>query len=106
VTATSRGVSASATSPRSAAMAAARTPSSVYVDRALVLSGTTLVLGGLYVGAVVLAGRVLGQNVHLGVALPATALVAIAFHPLRDRLQRSVNRLLHGQRDEPYAAMS
>jgi signal transduction histidine kinase len=78
----------------------------VYVDRALVLSGTTLVLGGLYVGAVVLAGRLLGQDVHLGVALPATALVAIAFHPLRDRLQRSVNRLLHGQRDEPYAAMS
>ena len=78
----------------------------VYVDRALVLSGTTLVLGSLYVGAVVLAGRVLGQDVHLGVALPATALVAIAFYPLRDRLQRSVNRLLHGQRDEPYAAMS
>jgi signal transduction histidine kinase len=78
----------------------------VYVDRALVLSITTLVLGVLYVGAVVLAGRLLGQDVHLGVALPATALVAIAFHPLRDRLQRSVNRLLHGQRDEPYAAMS
>ena len=78
----------------------------VYVDRALVLSGTTLVLGGLYVGAVVLAGRLLGQDVHLGMALPATASVAIAFQPLRDRLQRSVNRLLHGQRDEPYTAMS
>jgi signal transduction histidine kinase len=78
----------------------------VYVDRALVLSGTTLVLGGLYVGAVVLVGRAFGQDVDLGVALPATALVAIAFHPLRDRLQRGVNRLLHGQRDEPYAAMS
>jgi two-component system, NarL family, sensor kinase len=78
----------------------------VYVDRALVLSGTTLVLGGLYVAAVVLVGRALGQNVDLGVALPATALVAIAFHPVRERLHRGVNRLLHGQRDEPYAAMS
>jgi two-component system, NarL family, sensor kinase len=78
----------------------------VYVDRAIVLSGTTLVLAGLYVGAVVLVGSVLGQDVHLGAAVPATALVAIAFHPLRDRLQRGVNRLLHGQRDEPYAAMS
>ena len=78
----------------------------VYVDRALVLSGTTLVLGLLYVGAVVLASSLLGQDVHLGVALPATALVAIAFYPVRDRLQRSVNRLLHGQRDEPYAAIS
>lgn len=78
----------------------------VYVDRALVLFGVTVVLGGLYVGAVVLAGRLLGQDVQLGVALPATALVAIAFQPVRERLQRSVNRLLHGQRDEPYAAMS
>jgi two-component system NarL family sensor kinase len=78
----------------------------VYVDRALVLSGTTLVLALLYVGAVVLASTLLGQDVHLGVALPATALVAIAFYPVRDWLQRSVNRLLHGQRDEPYAAIS
>jgi signal transduction histidine kinase len=78
----------------------------VYIDRALVLSGMTIVLGGLYFGAVLGASRLLGQDVHLGVALPATALVAVLFLPLRDRLQRSVNRLLHGQRDEPYAAIS
>ena len=70
----------------------------VYVNRALALSGVTVVLGGLYVGAVLLAGRLLGQHVHLEVALPATALVAVAFHPLRDRLRRSVDRLLHGER--------
>jgi signal transduction histidine kinase len=78
----------------------------VHVNRALVLSGLTLVLGGAYVLAVVAASRLLGQDVDLGIALPATALVAVAFGPLRDRLQRSVNRLLHGQRDEPYAAIS
>jgi signal transduction histidine kinase len=78
----------------------------VYVDRALVASGLTLMLGSAYVLAVVAASRVLGQDVDLGIALPATALVAVAFGPLRDRLQRSVNRVLHGQRDEPYAAIS
>jgi two-component system NarL family sensor kinase len=78
----------------------------VYVNRALVLSGLTIVLGGLYVAAVVLASRLLGQDAELGVALPATALVAVAFQPVRERLERSVNRLLHGQRDEPYAAIS
>jgi signal transduction histidine kinase len=78
----------------------------VYVDRALVLSGLTIVLGGLYVTAVVVASRLLGQDAQLGVALPATALVAVAFQPVRERLERSVNRLLHGQRDEPYAAIS
>jgi two-component system, NarL family, sensor kinase len=78
----------------------------IFVDRALVLTGVSLVLGGAYVAAVIAASRLLGQPVELGIALPATALVAVAFHPVRDWLQRRVNRLLHGQRDEPYAAIS
>jgi two-component system NarL family sensor kinase len=78
----------------------------VHVNRALVYSGLTVVLGGLYVATVLGFGQLLGQNASLGIALPATALVAVAFQPLRDRLQRSVNRLLYGQRDEPYAAIS
>jgi two-component system NarL family sensor kinase len=78
----------------------------VYVDRALVLMGLTVVLGSAYVAAVVVAGSLLGQQVELGVALPATALVALALHPAREWMQRRVKRLLHGQRDEPYAAIS
>ncbi|MDX6566916.1 MAG: hypothetical protein QOE10_2578, partial [Gaiellales bacterium] len=78
----------------------------VFVDRALVLTGVSIVLGGAYIAAVVAASRLLGQPIELGIALPATALVAVAFHPVRDWLQRRVNRLLHGQRDEPYAAIS
>jgi signal transduction histidine kinase len=78
----------------------------VHVNRALVYTALTFVLGGLYVAAVLGLGRLLGQDASLGIALPATALVAVAFQPLRDRLQRSVNRLLYGQRDEPYAAIS
>ena len=72
----------------------------------LVYTGLTVVLGGLYVAAVLGLGHLLGQNASLGIALPATALVAVAFQPIRNRLQRSVNRLLYGQRDEPYAAIS
>ena len=78
----------------------------VHVNRALVYTALTVLLGGLYVATVLGLGGLLGQNVSLGIALPATALVAIAFEPLRGRLQRSVNRLLYGQRDEPYAAIS
>jgi signal transduction histidine kinase len=33
-------------------------------------------------------------------------LVAVLFQPLRERLQRGVNHLLYGQRDEPYAVLS
>ena len=37
---------------------------------------------------------------------PDTGLVAVLFEPLRRRLQRGVNRLLYGERDEPYVALS
>src|SRR5439155_14206074 len=40
------------------------------------------------------------------IALVATGLVAVLFQPLRQRLQRAVNRLLYGQRDEPYTVLS
>lgn len=78
----------------------------VFVNRAIVYGTLTVVLAGAYVAAVLLMGEVLGADVELEVALPATALVALAFQPMREWLQRRVNRLLHGQRDEPYAAMS
>ncbi len=78
----------------------------VFVNRALVFSALTAVLGGLYVAAVLGVGRLLGQDVQFGIALVATALVAVAFQPLRERVQRAVARLLHGRRDVPYAAIS
>jgi GAF domain-containing protein len=43
---------------------------------------------------------------NLAVSLLATSLVAVLFQPLRERLQRGVNHLLYGQRDEPYAVLS
>jgi signal transduction histidine kinase len=40
------------------------------------------------------------------ISLVATGLVAVLFHPLRAVLQRGVNRLLYGQRDEPYTVIT
>jgi len=45
-----------------------------------------------------------GQNALLSLA--AAALVALLFQPLRLWLQRLVNRLLYGQRDEPYTVLA
>jgi signal transduction histidine kinase len=39
-------------------------------------------------------------------SLAATVLIAVVFAPLRDRLQRGVNRLMYGERDEPYKVLS
>jgi signal transduction histidine kinase len=39
-------------------------------------------------------------------SLVATGIVAISFHRLRERVQRSINRLMFGQRDEPQTLLS
>jgi signal transduction histidine kinase len=39
-------------------------------------------------------------------AVLATGLIAVLFEPLRQRLQRAVNRFMYGQRDEPLALLA
>ena len=43
---------------------------------------------------------------HLPLSLLATALVAVLFAPLRGRLQAAVNRLMYGERDDPYRVLT
>jgi signal transduction histidine kinase len=76
------------------------------------LVNRTLVYGSLSVGVVALyvlvvgAGSALFQSGATPVlSLLATGAVAAAFQPMRFWLQRGVNRLLYGRRDEPYAVL-
>ena len=75
------------------------------VNRTLVYVALTALVVGTYVAVVTVLGRLFEPN-GLAVTLLATAVVAVVFHPLRERLQRGVNRLLYGERDDPYLAMS
>jgi two-component system, NarL family, sensor kinase len=68
------------------------------VDRTLVYGGSALALGAVYVGLVVTIGEI-------GSVL-AAVVVALAFAPLRDRLQRAVDRWLFGDRGDPYAVIA
>jgi signal transduction histidine kinase len=61
----------------------------------------------VYVGVVVGIGRVVGStgnNIFLSLA--ATGIVAVAFQPAKDRLQRLANRLVYGARATPYEVLS
>jgi signal transduction histidine kinase len=75
------------------------------INRSLVYGSLTALVVALYVGTVTLLGRLFNPG-GLGVALVATAVVAVLFNPLRERLQRGVNRLMYGERHDPYAALS
>ena len=76
------------------------------VNRALVYGLLTASVVAIYVLVVGYLGALFRTGGNLFVSLVATGLVAVLFQPLRERLQRAVNRLMHGERDEPYAVVS
>jgi signal transduction histidine kinase len=78
----------------------------VVINRTLVYGALTACIVGIYVFAVVALGTLFQARGNLAVSLLATGLVAVAFQPLRGRLQRGVNRLMYGDRDDPYAVVS
>ncbi len=76
------------------------------INRTLVYGILTVSIVGLYVLVVGYLGALFGTSGNLLISLVATGLIAALFQPLRAFLQRGVNRLLYGQRDEPYAVIT
>jgi signal transduction histidine kinase len=59
---------------------------------------------GIVVGVGTLIGA--GGQPNLVLSIIATAIVAVAFQPVRERLQKVANRLVYGQRATPYEVLS
>jgi len=76
----------------------------VVVGRVLVYGVLTVVLLGVYVVTAVGVARVVPAGPDVG-RLLAAAVIALAFAPLRGRLQDVVSRRLFGDRAQPYAAL-
>jgi signal transduction histidine kinase len=74
----------------------------VLINRTLVYGGLSASVIGLYLLVVVGLGTLFSALGNLLLSLLATGLVALLFHPLRERLQQAVNRLMFGERDDPY----
>jgi hypothetical protein len=76
------------------------------INRTLVYGALTASIVAIYafvVGYFGLAFQVYGSPI---ISILATGLVAVLFQPLRQRLQRLVNRLMYGDRDTPYQVIS
>jgi len=78
----------------------------VIVNRTLVYGGLSLVIVAIYALVVGALGTLFQAQGSFLFALLATGLIAVLFQPVRERLQRGVNRLMFGERDDPYAALS
>lgn len=78
----------------------------IIINRTLVYGALTACVVGIYVLVVGYLGTLFRTGGNLAISLIATGVVAVFFAPLRERLQRAVNRLMYGERDDPYAVVS
>jgi signal transduction histidine kinase len=80
----------------------------VVISRTLVYGALAAFITAVYVGIVVGIGTLVGSGgkPNLVLSIVATAVVAVAFQPVRERLQKFANRLVYGKRATPYEVLS
>lgn len=78
----------------------------VVVNRTLVYGGLTMAVVVVYAAAVSVLGVVLGEARAFPASLLATGVAALAVLPARDILQGTINRLMFGDREEPWRAIT
>jgi signal transduction histidine kinase len=78
------------------------------INKSLVYGALAIFITVVYVAIVVGLGSVIGTSgrPNLALSIVATAIVAVAFQPIRERLQRVANRLVYGTRATPYEVLS
>ncbi len=80
----------------------------VFISRALVYGSLAVFITAVYVGIAVGIGTLVGSGgkPNLALSILATAIVAIGFQPVRERVQKVANRLVYGKRATPYEVLS
>jgi signal transduction histidine kinase len=76
----------------------------ILINRAVVYGGLAVFITAVYVLLVAVIGAFIGATE--GLALVATAIVAVAFQPVRARAQAIANRVVYGKRATPYEVLS
>jgi signal transduction histidine kinase len=78
----------------------------VVISKTIVYGALAAFITVVYVGVVVGVGQAAGSLSTPALSAVAAAIVAIAFQPLRRRVQRVANRFIYGKRATPYEALS
>ena len=74
----------------------------ILINRTVVYGMLSTSIVGLYMLVVGTLSVVFQSSGHTVIAILSSGLAAILVQPLRTRLQRGVNRLMYGERDDPY----
>ncbi len=80
----------------------------VVISKTVVFGSLAAFITLVYVGIVVGVGALLGDggDANVGLSILATAVVAVAFQTVRERMTRVANRLVYGKRATPYEVLS
>jgi signal transduction histidine kinase len=80
----------------------------VVISRSLVVAVLAGFIASVYIAVVVGVGRWVGvgDEASLGLKVVATAIVAVAFQPLRERVRRWADRVVYGHRATPYEVLA
>jgi len=80
----------------------------IVINKSLVYGTLAVFISTVYVAIVVGIGHLVGTGgkPNLGLSILATALVAVAFQPVRECIQRVANRLVYGKRATPYEVLA
>jgi signal transduction histidine kinase len=80
----------------------------IVISRTLVYGTLAVLITAVYVGIAVGIGTLVGSGgkPNLGLSILATAIVAVGFQSVRERLQKIANRLVYGKRATPYQVLS
>jgi signal transduction histidine kinase len=78
----------------------------VVISKTIVYGTLAAFITIVYIGIVVGVGQVAGSVGAPALSAVAAAVVAIAFQPVRRRVQRFANRLVYGDRATPYEVLS
>jgi two-component system, NarL family, sensor kinase len=78
----------------------------IILNRALVYGTLTACVAAGYVVIVGGLGFVLHERFSALVSLLAAGVIAVLFQPLREVVQRRVNQMLYGERDDPYRVLT
>jgi signal transduction histidine kinase len=79
----------------------------VVVSKTIVYGALVAFTTLVYVATVLVVGRAIGVgSTSIPLSIAATAVVAVAFQPLRERVQHLANRVVYGTRATPYEVLA
>ncbi len=80
----------------------------VVISKTLLFGAMAAFVTAVYIGIVVGLGALVGTagKPSLALSILATAIVAVAFQPVRERVQRFANQLVYGKRATPYEVLA